>query len=235
MSSIADNLQTVHQRISAAEARFDRAPGSVQLLAASKGQPAAVLQAALAAGQSRFGESYAQEALVKITALAAACPEWHYIGPLQRNKTRIVAENFAWVHSLDRLQLAERLNAQRPANLPTLEVCIEVNISGEPSKSGVDPTALPALAAAIAGLPRLRLRGLMALPAPVTEFAAQRAAFQRLHDLYDDLRARGYPLDTLSMGMSSDLEAAIAAGATIVRVGTALFGERMEGSFVVHV
>lgn len=226
MTFLAANLQTVRQRISAAEARFERVPGSVQLLAASKGQPLAALHDALAAGQCRFGESYAQEALGKITALKAAHPEWHYIGPLQRNKTRIVAENFAWVHSLDRLQLAERLNAQRPSELPALEVCIEVNISGEPGKSGVDPEELPALAAAIVSLPRLRLRGLMALPAPATEFAAQRAAFQHLHVLYDDLRAHGYPLDTLSMGMSSDLEAAIAAGATIVRVGTALFGER---------
>jgi len=227
MTSIAASLQTVRQRISAAEARFERVPGSVQLLAVSKGQPLAALQEALAAGQCRFGESYAQEALSKIAALAAERPEWHYIGPLQRNKTRIVAENFAWVHSLDRLQLAERLNAQRPPELPALEVCIEVNISSEPSKSGIDPMTLPALAAAISGLPRLRLRGLMALPAPVTEFTAQREAFERLHVLYDGLRAQGHPIDTLSMGMSSDLEAAIAAGATIVRVGTALFGGRM--------
>lgn len=226
MTRITAQLLAVQQRIAAAEARFDRAPGSVQLLAVSKGQPLAALREALTAGQRCFGESYIQEAVGKIAALTDCAPEWHFIGPLQRNKTRSVAANFAWVQSLDRLTPAERLNAQRPANLPALQVCIEVNISGEAGKSGVAPADLPTLAAAVTVLPRLQLRGLMALPAPIAEFAAQRAAFQRLRALYDELRARGYPLDTLSMGMSGDLEAAIAEGATIVRVGTAIFGER---------
>jgi pyridoxal phosphate enzyme (YggS family) len=231
MTRIAAQLLAVRQRIAAAEVRFERTPGSVQLLAVSKGQPAAALREACAAGQRCFGESYAQEALGKITALTDCAPEWHFIGPLQRNKTRTVAANFAWVQSLDRLTLAERLHAQRPAAMPALQVCIEINISGETSKSGVAPVDVPALAAAVAALPRLRLRGLMALPAPVSEFAAQRAAFQRLRTLYEDLRARGYALDTLSMGMSGDLEAAIAAGATLVRVGTAIFGERQSKAF----
>jgi PLP dependent protein len=226
MTRITTQLLAVRQRIAAAEARFERVPGSVQLLAVSKGQPLSALREACAAGQRRFGESYAQEALSKIAALTDCAPEWHFIGPLQRNKTRSVAANFAWVQSLDRLALAERLNAQRPADLPALQVCIEVNISGEASKSGVTPAEVPALAAAVAALPRLRLRGLMALPAPVSEFAAQLAAFQHLRALYDELRARGHALDTLSMGMSDDLEAAIAAGATLVRIGTAIFGAR---------
>lgn len=226
MNRITTRLLAVRQRIAAAETRFDRAPGSVQLLAVSKGQPPAALREACAAGQRCFGESYTQEALGKIIALTDCAPEWHFIGPLQRNKTRAVAANFAWVQSLDRLALAERLNAQRTVDLPALQVCIEVNISGEASKSGVAPADVSMLAAAISELPRLRLRGLMALPAPVSEFAAQLTAFQGLRTLYDELMARGHALDTLSMGMSGDLEAAIAAGATLVRVGTAIFGER---------
>ncbi len=226
MTRITAHLLAVRQRIAAAETRFDRTPGSVRLLAVSKGQPVAALREAYSAGQHNFGESYAQEALGKIAALADCAPEWHFIGPLQRNKTRTVAAHFDWVQSLDRLTLAERLHAQRPAEMPALQVCIEVNISGETSKSGVAPGDVPALATAVAALPRLQLRGLMALPAPTNEFAAQRAAFQRLRVLYDDLCARGFTLDTLSMGMSDDMEAAIAAGATLVRVGTAIFGER---------
>ncbi|MBS1220054.1 MAG: alanine racemase domain protein [Proteobacteria bacterium] len=227
MTRITTQLLAVRQRIAAAEVRFERVPGSVQLLAVSKGHPPPALREACSAGQRCFGESYVQEALGKINALTDCAPEWHFIGPLQRNKTRAVAAHFAWVQSLDRLALAERLSAQRPTDLPALQVCIEVNISGEASKSGVTPAEVPALAAALAALPRLRLRGLMALPAPVTEFAAQLATFQRLQALYEELRTRGYALDTLSMGMSDDLEAAIAAGATLVRVGTAIFGERM--------
>ena len=226
MTSIAANLHALHLRIAAAETRFERAPGSVLLIGASKTQTVAALRAALAAGLNRFGESYAREALNKIIALADLHPEWHYIGPMQRNKTRIVAENFAWVHSLDRLDIAERCNAQRPATLAPLQVCIQVNISGERSKSGIDPDELTGFAAALRDLPRLCLRGLMAVPALTPDFNTQRAAFLRLRALYDELRARGYPLDTLSMGMSDDLEAAIAAGATLVRIGTALFGKR---------
>ncbi len=226
MTRITAHLLAVRQRIAAAEARFERAPGSVQLLAVSKGQLLPALREACAADQRCFGESYAREALDKIAALTDCAPEWHFIGPLQRNKTRAVATHFDWVQSLDRPALAERLHTQRPPEMPVLQVCIEVNISGEAHKSGVTPTALPALAATVAALPRLRLRGLMALPAPAREYATQLAGFQRLRALYDELRARGHVLDTLSMGMSDDLEAAIAAGATLVRVGTAIFGAR---------
>jgi pyridoxal phosphate enzyme (YggS family) len=179
-----------------------------------------------ACGQREFGENYLQEALAKQAALADLPLVWHFIGPIQSNKTRAIAERFAWVHGIDRLKVAERLSAQRPPGLPPIEACIEVNVSGEASKGGVDAAALPALADAVARLPGLRLRGLMAIPAPTPDAAAQRAAFRRVRELFDDLRARGHALDTLSMGMSADLEAAILEGATIVRVGTALFGVR---------
>jgi pyridoxal phosphate enzyme (YggS family) len=181
-----------------------------------------------ACGQREFGENYLQEALEKQAELRDLPLEWHFIGPIQSNKTRAIAENFSWVHSVDRLKIAERLSAQRPAGLPPLQVCIEVNVSGEASKGGVAPAELPALAAAVAALPGLRLRGLMAIPAPASDVAAQRAAFRQVRELYDALRARGLALDTLSMGMSGDLGAAILEGATIVRIGTALFGERIK-------
>jgi PLP dependent protein len=198
----------------------------VRLLAVSKTFGAAAVRALADAGQHAFGENYLQEALDKQAALRDLPLEWHFIGPIQSNKTRAISEHFSWVHSLDRLKIAERLSAQRPPGLPPLQVCIELNVSGEASKGGVAMADLAALAEAVAGLPGLRLRGLMAIPAPTPEVAAQRAAFRKVRAAFDALRARGHALDTLSMGMSADLEAAILEGATIVRIGTALFGER---------
>ncbi len=201
---------------------------SVTLLAVSKTHPAEAVRAAHAAGQTAFGENYVQEAVAKIAVLAELRTHltWHLIGPLQRNKTRIVAEQFDWVHSVDRLNLAERLSEQRPANLPPLNICLQVNISDEPSKSGLAPQAVSDVANAMARLPRLALRGLMAIPAPAQDLEAQRRPHRALRTLFDQLRADGLELDTLSMGMSADLEAAVLEGATMVRIGTALFGAR---------
>lgn len=226
MSAIAGNLQAVLARIAAASKLAGRPPGGVQLLAVSKTWPEACVRAATAAGQRAFGENYVQEAVDKIMATRDLELEWHFIGPLQSNKTRLVAEHFAWVHSIDRLKLAERLSAQRPEQLPALQVCVQVNVSGEASKSGCHPDETHDLCQAVAALPGLQLRGLMAIPEPADDAAAQRAPLRRLHQLSDQLRAAGLPLDTLSMGMSHDLEAAVAEGATIVRIGTAIFGER---------
>ena len=223
---IAEQLQIVRARIAAAAQACGRDPASVRLLAVSKSFPAADLRAAHAVGQDCFGESYLNEALPKIAALTDPAPEWHFIGPLQSNKTRAIAEHFAWVHGVDRLKIAERLDAHRPARLPPLNLCIQVNISGEASKSGVRLEELGALARSITPLPRLRLRGLMAIPAPSDAVSEQRAAFRQLRLAFDELIAQGLPLDTLSMGMSDDLEAAIAEGATIVRIGSAIFGSR---------
>jgi pyridoxal phosphate enzyme (YggS family) len=225
-SPACGRLRAVRARIEAAARQAGRDPAGIRLLAVSKTFDAAAVRDMAACGQRAFGENYAQEAQAKIATLADLPLEWHFIGPIQSNKTRPIAENFAWVHSLDRTKLAERLSAQRPAHLPPLQVCIEVNASGEVSKSGVVPAELPALADAVAELPGLVLRGVMAIPAPETDPAVQRTAFRRVRAAFDDLIARGHGLDTLSMGMSADLEAAILEGATIVRVGTALFGER---------
>ena len=227
MTTIAANLQAVGKRIGAAGAAAGRDPASVALLAVAKTWPAAAVRDAAAAGQRAFGESYVPEAVPKLAALAALGLEWHFIGPLQGNKTRAVAENFAWVHSVDRLKIAERLSAQRPAGLPPLNVCLQVNVSGEESKGGCAPEAAPELARAMAQLPRLRLRGLMAIPEPTDDPELARRRFASLRQLRDRLNAAGLALDTLSMGMSHDLEAAIFEGATIVRVGTAIFGERV--------
>lgn len=230
MSTIAHNLQDVAKQIVSAAQDAGRAPEGVQLLAVSKTfGPEAVLEAA-AAGQRAFGENYLQEGVDKIRAVAEALPgtplEWHFIGPIQSNKTRPIAENFAWVHTVERLKIAQRLSEQRPAGLAPLNICLQVNISGEASKSGVTPAELPALARAVAGLPNLKLRGLMAIPEPEPDFERQRAAFAQLRALYEQLRADGFALDTLSMGMSADLRAAVFEGATIVRVGSAIFGAR---------
>ena len=222
----AVRLHAVLGRIRAAEQRFQRPPGSVRLLAVGKTQPAAAIAALAAAGQRDFGENYFQEALDKMTELATLEREWHFIGPMQANKTRGIAEHFAWVHSVDRLKIAERLSAQRPDHLPPLNVCLQVNIDREPTKHGLDEAELAEVAHAVATLPRLRLRGLMAIPAPAAEFAAQRRPFARLRKLRERLADAGLVLDTLSAGMSDDLEAAIAEGATLVRIGTALFGSR---------
>ncbi|MEQ1592287.1 MAG: YggS family pyridoxal phosphate-dependent enzyme [Thiobacillaceae bacterium] len=224
--AIADRLVTVRERLAQAALRYQRDPRDITLLAVSKMVGPEVVRAAAQAGQRDFGENYLQEALDKQLAISDSSLIWHFIGPIQRNKTRGIAENFAWVHSLDRLKIAERLSAQRPLTAVPLNVCIEVNISGEASKGGVLPQQLPALAQAIVALPQLRLRGLMAIPAPTHDVGEQRAAFQKVRELFEGLRQRGLDLDTLSMGMSGDFEAAIAEGATLVRIGTAIFGKR---------
>lgn len=213
-------------RIAAAAQAAGRQPAEVRLLAVSKTWPADSVREAAAAGQQAFGENYVQEGVTKVEALAGLGLEWHFIGPLQSNKTRLVANHFAWVHSIDRLKIAERLSEQRDVHLPPLSVCIQVNVSGEDSKSGVAPAELAELAKAVAVLPRLRLRGLMAIPEPTSDVAVQRARFASLRALRDELNGAGHGLDTLSMGMSDDLEAAIAEGSTMVRVGTAIFGSR---------
>ncbi|MHB0973380.1 MAG: YggS family pyridoxal phosphate-dependent enzyme [Thiobacillus sp.] len=225
-STAEARLRVVRARIARAAIAAGRDPAGVCLLAVSKTFGAAAVRDLAACGQHEFGENYLREALDKQAALRDLPLVWHFIGPIQSNKTRAIAEHFSWVHSVDRVKIAERLSAQRPAGLPPLQVCIEVNVSGEASKGGVAAAELPALAAAVAALPGLRLRGLMAIPAPTSDGEAQRAAFRKMRELFDDLRARGHALDTLSMGMSGDLEAAILEGATIVRIGTALFGER---------
>lgn len=229
MTTIAERLAAVRERIAAAESRFGRAPGSVRLLAVSKRHPPQRLREAIAAGQHAFGENYLQEALDKREALADCPVEWHFVGPLQSNKTKPAAECFDWIHTLDRLKIARRLSEQRPDDRPPLQCCIQVNVSGEASKSGVAPGEVRELAAAVAGLPGLRLRGLMTLPAPAEGLAAQRASLRLLRETLEALKADGLELDTLSMGMSDDLEAAVAEGATIVRIGTAVFGPRPPG------
>ncbi|ROL92594.1 YggS family pyridoxal phosphate-dependent enzyme [Pseudomonas chlororaphis] len=230
MSTIADNIALVSARIRAAAQASQRDESSIHLLAVSKTKPAAALREAYAAGLRDFGENYLQEALGKQAELGDLPLSWHFIGPIQSNKTRAIAENFAWVHSVDRLKIAQRLSEQRPADLPPLNICIQVNVSGEASKSGCTPADLPALASAISALPRLQLRGLMAIPEPTEDRAAQDAAFAAVRSLNENLcDSLDLPTDTLSMGMSHDLEAAIAQGATWVRIGTALFGARDYG------
>ncbi|SDL25760.1 hypothetical protein SAMN05216186_11736 [Pseudomonas indica] len=226
MSTIAKNIAKVGARIREAAQASQRDFSTIGLLAVSKTKPAAAIREAYAAGLRDFGENYLQEALGKQQELTDLDLCWHFIGPIQSNKTRAIAEHFSWVHSVDRLKIAQRLSEQRPAQLPPLNVCLQVNVSGEASKSGCAPEELPNLATAVAHLPRLRLRGLMAIPEPTDDTAAQHAAFARLRELQ---QALNMPLDTLSMGMSHDLEAAIAEGATWVRIGTALFGERDYG------
>src|SRR5690349_2236107 len=226
MSTIADNILQVSSRIHAATLAANRAENSVQLLAVSKTKPAQDLREAYAAGLRDFGENYLQEALGKQLELADLPLIWHFIGPIQSNKTKAIAEHFDWVHSVDRLKIAQRLSEQRPAGLAPLNICLQVNVSGEDSKSGCAPADLLALAEAVAALPNLCLRGLMAIPEPTDDRAAQEAAFATLRQLQEGL---GLGLDTLSMGMSHDLEAAIAQGATWVRIGTALFGARDYG------
>jgi pyridoxal phosphate enzyme (YggS family) len=226
MSTIAENIAKVGVRIREAAQASQRDCATVGLLAVSKTKPAAAIRQAFAAGVRDFGENYLQEALEKQLELGDLPLIWHFIGPIQSNKTKAIAEHFAWVHSVDRLKIAQRLSDQRPAHLPALNICLQVNVSGEASKSGCNPDELPALAQAVTQLPNLRLRGLMTIPEPTDDVACQHAAFARLRELQDGL---GLGLDTLSMGMSHDLEAAIAEGATWVRVGTALFGARDYG------
>ena len=233
MNDIAGNLAAVHQRLEQACARAGRAAGAVRLVAVSKPSPAAAIAAAAAAGQRDFGENYLQEALAKIETLAGSGLGWHFIGPVQSNKTRDLAARFDWVHGVERLKIAERLSAQRPETLPALNVCVQVNVSDEASKSGCSPDQAPALCAAVAHLPRLRLRGLMAIPAAVDAPETARPAFRRLRALFEQIRAAGAvaaaDFDTLSMGMSADFEVAVEEGATLVRVGSAIFGRRESG------
>jgi PLP dependent protein len=224
--NLPERIHAVRGRIERAAAGVGRSAHSVTLLAVTKAQPAAVVRAAADCGLSQFGESYLQEALEKIDALQDRPLTWHFIGGIQSNKTREIAARFAWVHAVDRLKIAERLAAQRPADAAPLNVCLEVNLAGEASKSGIAPAELPGLAAAVKALPRLRLRGLMCIPPEEREPARQRAWFRELHRLYAALNIGGIALDTLSMGMSADFESAIAEGSTLVRVGTALFGPR---------
>lgn len=230
MSAISENLQAVYAAIVAAAREAARDPAEINLVAVSKTFGPEAIAEAVRAGQFAFGENYVQEALDKMAWLHEALPqhrlEWHFIGPIQSNKTRSIAERFDWVHSVEREKIAQRLSDQRPEALEPLNICIQVNISGEASKSGVAPGEALPLAQAIAVMPRLRLRGLMAIPEPAKDFEQQRASFKRLRELFDALCARGLRLDTLSMGMSADLAAAVAEGASIVRIGTAIFGER---------
>ncbi len=227
--SITTSLATIESRIAAACAKAQRPRESVMLLAVSKTKPASAIAAAAALGLRAFGENYVQEALPKIAELAALNLDWHHIGPIQSNKTADIAHHFAWAHGVDRLKIAQRLSDQRPAYLPPLNICVQVNVSGEASKSGCAPQDALALCRAVAVLPRLRLRGLMALPAPITADADVHAPFRTLHALFAALRADSPDVDTLSMGMSDDFEAAIAEGSTLIRVGTALFGSRSAG------
>ena len=227
---VAASLAALRERIAAAERRFDRSPGGVALVAVAKTRPARLIREAWEAGQRQFGENFVQEAVEKLDALSDLSGpggiEWHFVGALQANKSRTVAERFDWVHTVDRIRIARRLNDQRPAWLPPLNVCLQVNVSGESSKSGVEIADAVDLASAVAELPRLRLRGLMTIPRPCPGLDEQRAALRPLVDVYERLRGGGLALDTLSMGMTDDLEAAVAEGTTMVRIGTAVFGPR---------
>ena len=225
-TSVSDNLVQVRKRIALASQAVGRSPEAVKLLAVSKTMPAQAVREAYVAGQLAFGENYIQEGVDKIASLADLPLEWHCIGPIQSNKTKLVAENFAWVHSIDRLKIAERLSAQRPSHLSPLQVCLQVNVDGGSNKSGVAPEELLALAQAVAKLPHLQLRGIMTIPEPAETEVEARAVHHQAKTLFDNLNHAGLKLDTLSMGMTSDLEAAVAEGSTCVRVGTAIFGAR---------
>ena len=226
MSSIAQSLEKIRNRVTVLERRYARPPGAVRVLAVSKTKPPEAVRAAFQAGQREFGENHVQDALTKLDALAELDLTWHFIGPIQSNKTRVVAARFDWVHSLDREKIARRLNDQRPQDSPALNVCIQVHVSGESSKSGVEPSEVRALADVVSALPRLRLRGLMTLPRPCDDLDRQRLPFAQLRGIQEALIEDGFALDTLSMGMTNDMEAAIAEGATMVRIGTAIFGAR---------
>ena len=223
---IRENLQKIHKRIELAATSCGRDPATVTLLAVSKTKPADAIRSACEAGQMRFGENYVQEAIEKMEQLQDLAIEWHYIGGIQSNKTRLIAQSFAWVHGVASLKHARRLSEQRPSGMPPLNICLQINISGESSKQGITPEKAPELAREIASLPNIRLRGLMALPEPTDDSRQQHLAFSRVRALFNELRRNGHDLDTLSMGMSGDLEAAIEEGSTMVRIGTAIFGAR---------
>ena len=226
MSSIAQSLEEIRNRVTVLEGRYGRSPGEVSVLAVSKTKPPEAVRAAAEVGQRDFGENHLQDALTKLDSLEDLDLVWHFIGPVQSNKTRVIAARFDWVHSIDRAKIARRLNEQRPGGLPPLNVCLQVNVSGEASKSGVGPDEVEGLARAVSELPRLRLRGLMTLPRPCEDLEEQRRPFATLRGIGESLNAGGLALDTLSMGMTNDMEAAIAEGATIIRIGTAIFGAR---------
>ena len=226
MSAISQNIKNMVHTVTKLEQQYQRAPGSVSLLAVSKTRPASDILQAVAAGQRQFGESYLQEALDKIEALQGNGLAWHFIGPIQSNKTRPIAAHFDWVHSVDRLKIAQRLSDQRPQQLAPLNLCLQVNVSQDPNKAGCQPGEVFALADAVASLPNTRLRGLMTIPARSESLEQQRKPFRALRQLLEQLQHAGHPLDTLSMGMTNDMEAAIAEGATIIRVGTGIFGAR---------
>lgn len=225
-NTIAQNIEHVRKRITDAELKFGRRPGSVQLLAVSKTRPVEDIRTALLASQHHFGENYLQDALPKIEAISDPLVQWHFIGPIQSNKTRQIAQYFHWVHSIDRLKIAQRLNEQREPTLPPLNICLQINSSGETSKSGISPGDALALAREIIQLPNLRLRGLMTIPQSSDSFEQQCIPFRLIRELKTELESQGIALDTLSMGMSNDMEAAIAEGSTLVRIGTAIFGKR---------
>lgn len=225
-TTIAPRLHQVRERIRAAAERYNRDPDDIHLVAISKKKPAEMIEAALAAGQTDFGENYLQDALKKIDALSDSAAIWHFVGDIQSNKTRDIAAHFAWAHAVDRLKIARRLSDQRPDGMAPLNICIQINIDDEDSKSGIAPSEAAELAGQIAELPNVRLRGLMALPAYTDDLESQRRPFAALRGIFKGLNAEGYALDTLSIGMSADLEAAIAEGATHVRVGTDIFGAR---------
>ena len=229
MTAIVSNLQAVRLAIRQAAQAAQRNAADITLLAVSKTFPASAVREAYAAGQREFGENYVQEALDKINELCDLQIEWHFIGPIQSNKTRVIAENFSWVHGVARLKIAQRLSEQRPSTLPPLNICLQVNVSGEESKSGVSPQEALKLAREVSMLPQLKLRGLMTIPAPVDDETVQRRPFAQLRELSQEIGAQGMALDTLSMGMSHDFVAAIREGATIIRIGTAIFGKRDYG------
>lgn len=228
MTNISKNIAELKHQMIVAEGQYNRVPGSVQLLAVSKGQSVDAIKRAIAAGQGAFGENYVQEALLKIAALKDQNIEWHFIGSIQSNKTKAIAENFSWAHSVTQLKIAERLSQQRPEALPPLNICIEVNVDEEETKAGVHIEELPELALAFAELPNIKLRGLMCIPKAKKDFDSQRKSFHKLHIVLKNLQAMRLDVDTLSMGMSHDFIAAIAEGATIVRIGTAIFGKRSK-------
>lgn len=225
-STIAQNIEHVRKRITDAELKYGRDPGSVQLLAVSKTRPVEDIRTALSLSQYQFGENYLQDALTKIVAIHDPLIQWHFIGPIQSNKTREIAHSFHWVHSIDRMKIAQRLNDQRETTLPPLNICLQINSSGEASKSGIPPAETLALAREVIQLPNLRLRGLMTIPQSSDSFEQQRIPFKIMRELKAELETKGIALDTLSMGMSNDMEAAIAEGSTLVRIGTAIFGTR---------
>jgi len=227
MNTLTERLKQIRAQITKAESRYQRPAGAVKLLAVSKTRPIADIEEVFAAGQTDLGESYLQDALPKIAALTDKTICWHFIGPIQSNKTRAIAEHFHWAHSVDRLKIAQRLSEQRPEHLPPLNICLQVNVSHDPAKAGIKTAEALSLASAIHTLPGIKLRGLMTLPAQATDFEQQRLPFHALRTLFDNIQQQGIELDTLSMGMSGDMEAAIAEGATMVRIGTAIFGPRL--------